>query len=76
MSKLTSLTIAEARKGLKEKKFSSLELTEAYLAAMEQARILNAYIVETPGRARPITVRMRTTRSRGIAWSGIVEKGM
>ncbi len=49
---LTSLTIADARDGLRKKDFSALELTDAYLAAMEKARILNAYIVETPEKAR------------------------
>jgi aspartyl-tRNA(Asn)/glutamyl-tRNA(Gln) amidotransferase subunit A len=49
---LTTLTIAEARARLKAKEFSALELTDAYLAAMEKARTLNAYIVETPEHAR------------------------
>ncbi|MFO0993490.1 MAG: Asp-tRNA(Asn)/Glu-tRNA(Gln) amidotransferase subunit GatA [Hyphomicrobiales bacterium] len=73
MSKLTSLTIAEARKGLKERKFSSLELTEAYLAAMEQARILNAYIVETPGLAREMARASdaKLARGEGGALEGI-----
>jgi aspartyl-tRNA(Asn)/glutamyl-tRNA(Gln) amidotransferase subunit A len=52
MSALTSLTVASAREGLRKKEFSALELTEAYIAAIEQARILNAYIVETPDKAR------------------------
>jgi aspartyl-tRNA(Asn)/glutamyl-tRNA(Gln) amidotransferase subunit A len=52
MTDLTSLTIATAREGLRKKEFSALELTDAYLANMERARILNAYIVETPYKAR------------------------
>jgi aspartyl-tRNA(Asn)/glutamyl-tRNA(Gln) amidotransferase subunit A len=52
MTDLTSLTIAAAREGLAKKEFSALELTNAYLANMERARILNAYIVETPDQAR------------------------
>jgi aspartyl-tRNA(Asn)/glutamyl-tRNA(Gln) amidotransferase subunit A len=52
MTSLTALTIAEARSKLKAKEFSALELTEAYIAAVEQARTLNAYIVETPDQAR------------------------
>jgi aspartyl-tRNA(Asn)/glutamyl-tRNA(Gln) amidotransferase subunit A len=52
MSSLTSLTIATARDALRKKQFTALELTEAYLAAMERARVLNAYIVETPEKAR------------------------
>ena len=52
MNSLTSLTISSAREGLRKKEFSALELTEAYIAAIEQARVLNAYIVETPDKAR------------------------
>lgn len=52
MTSLTSLTISAARDGLKKKAFSSRELTDAYLDAMEKARILNAYVVETPDQAR------------------------
>ena len=48
MSRLTELTIAEARTGLGAKQFSARELAEAYIAAMERARPLNAYITETP----------------------------
>ena len=52
MTDLTSLTLAEARRGLASKSFTSLELTEAHLKAMEQARALNAFVLETPDRAR------------------------
>jgi aspartyl-tRNA(Asn)/glutamyl-tRNA(Gln) amidotransferase subunit A len=51
MSELTALTIAAARDGLKQKKFSAAELADAHLAAMEKARSLNAYVLETPERA-------------------------
>src|SRR5438270_9278128 len=52
MTELTSLTLAEAREGLRKRAFSAFELTEAHLAAMEQARALNAYVLETPNEAR------------------------
>ncbi len=52
MSELTSLTIAEARIKLRAKEISAIELTNAYLKAMEAARGLNAYVVETPDQAR------------------------
>lgn len=45
---LVRLTLAEAKEGLHQKKFSAVELTQAYLEAMAQHRNLNAYIVETP----------------------------
>ena len=51
-SELTALTIAEARSRLLRKEFSALELTEAHLSAMERARHLNAYIIETADLAR------------------------
>ena len=51
MSDLTRLTIAEARDALAKKEFSAVDLTDAYLAAMEVHRDLNAYIIETPEKA-------------------------
>jgi aspartyl-tRNA(Asn)/glutamyl-tRNA(Gln) amidotransferase subunit A len=48
VSRLTELNIAEARTGLAAKQFSARELAQAYIAAMERARPLNAYITETP----------------------------
>lgn len=51
MTDLTKLTITEALKGLKEKKFSAVELTKEYLNKMESCRELNAYVLETPEKA-------------------------
>ena len=51
MTDLTSLTLAEARDGLRAKTFSATELTAAHSAAVEQARALNAFVLETPERA-------------------------
>jgi aspartyl-tRNA(Asn)/glutamyl-tRNA(Gln) amidotransferase subunit A len=51
VSDLNSLTLAAARDGLKKKSFSALELADAHLAAIEKARALNAYVLETPERA-------------------------
>ncbi|MCF4166283.1 Asp-tRNA(Asn)/Glu-tRNA(Gln) amidotransferase subunit GatA [Zavarzinia compransoris] len=45
---LTKLGIAEAKAGLAAKDFSAVELTSAFLDAMEGGRALNAYITETP----------------------------
>jgi aspartyl-tRNA(Asn)/glutamyl-tRNA(Gln) amidotransferase subunit A len=52
MSELNALTIAEARDGLRQRKFSATELADAHIAAIEAARALNAYVLETPERAR------------------------
>jgi aspartyl-tRNA(Asn)/glutamyl-tRNA(Gln) amidotransferase subunit A len=52
MTELTSLTLGEARDGLRSRRFSAVEIAEAHLAAMEAARALNAYVLETPDQAR------------------------
>jgi aspartyl-tRNA(Asn)/glutamyl-tRNA(Gln) amidotransferase subunit A len=52
MTELTSLTLGEARDGLRSRRFSAIELADAHLAAMEAARALNAYVLETPDQAR------------------------
>src|SRR6202040_2156190 len=52
MSDLTSLTLAQARDGLRSKSFSATELTQAHLEVIERARELNAYVLETPDQAR------------------------
>ena len=51
MSELTSLTLKAALDGLKTKRFSALELTRAHVDAIEGARSLNAFILETPDKA-------------------------
>jgi aspartyl-tRNA(Asn)/glutamyl-tRNA(Gln) amidotransferase subunit A len=51
VSELTSLTLAEARDGLKSKRFSAVELADAHVAAIEKAHALNAYVLATPERA-------------------------
>ena len=73
MSNLTALTIAAARDGLRSKQFTALELTDAYLAAMEKARVLNAYIVETPEKARDMAKASdaRLAAGQGGALEGI-----
>jgi aspartyl-tRNA(Asn)/glutamyl-tRNA(Gln) amidotransferase subunit A len=52
VSDLTSLTLAEARDALRRRSFSAAELAQAHLAAIERARPLNAYVLETPDQAR------------------------
>jgi len=50
---LTKLTLAQARDGLAKKEFTSLELTDAHLRAIEAANgALNAYVLVTPEHAR------------------------
>jgi len=52
MSELLNLSLAEARDALKSKQITSTELTEAYIGAMEEGKGLNAFITETPEKAR------------------------
>jgi len=51
MSDLTKLTLKAALEGLKAKAFSSREITAAHIAAIEAARPLNAFVLETPDQA-------------------------
>ena len=67
MTDLTSLTIARAGEGLRSKEFSAVELTDAYLAAIERARILNAYVAVTPDEARAMARASDLQLSRGGA---------
>ncbi len=49
MTELTKLTLAEARRGLAAKDFTSKELTEAHIAAIEKANTaINAFVLATP----------------------------
>ena len=70
MTDLTSLTLAEAREGLRKRAFSAFELAEAHLVAMEQARALNAYVLETPEQARAMAraadARLRSGDARPL----------
>jgi aspartyl-tRNA(Asn)/glutamyl-tRNA(Gln) amidotransferase subunit A len=53
MSELTRLTIAEARGKLAAKDISAVELTDAYISAIEAANpAINAYVTVTPELAR------------------------
>jgi aspartyl-tRNA(Asn)/glutamyl-tRNA(Gln) amidotransferase subunit A len=56
VSNLTSLTLAEARDGLRAKKFSAVEIADAYLGAIEKAKALNAYVLPTPEKAKAMAV--------------------
>jgi aspartyl-tRNA(Asn)/glutamyl-tRNA(Gln) amidotransferase subunit A len=71
MTNLTALTIAEASAKLLKKEFSALELTDAYIAAVERAKTLNAYIVETPDQARAMAKASDARIAKGEA--GVLE---
>ena len=51
MKEITKLTIHETLDGLKSKKFSSVELTKAYLENMQEGKRYNAYVMECGDKA-------------------------
>jgi len=67
VSDLTGLTLAAALDGLKVRRFSSAELTAAHVAALEQARSLNAFVLETPETAMAMAKASDQRIARGEA---------
>ncbi|WP_206454070.1 Asp-tRNA(Asn)/Glu-tRNA(Gln) amidotransferase subunit GatA [Aurantimonas marina] len=66
MNDLTSLTIAEARGKLASKDIGAVELTDAYLTAIDQANgALNAYVAVTADKARDMAKASETRLARG-----------
>jgi aspartyl-tRNA(Asn)/glutamyl-tRNA(Gln) amidotransferase subunit A len=65
MTDPTALTLAQARDLLRQKKISAVELADAHVAAMEKARVLNAFVLETPERAREMAARADAALARG-----------
>ena len=65
MTELTSLTLAQARDALRRKEFSAGELADAHLAAVEEAHALNAFVLETPDRARAMARAADARLARG-----------
>ncbi len=67
MSELTSMTLKGALGGLKAKQFSAVELTRAHVAAVEAARPLNAFVLETPEKALEMAARSDARIASGDA---------
>jgi aspartyl-tRNA(Asn)/glutamyl-tRNA(Gln) amidotransferase subunit A len=65
MSALTALTLAEARDLLRKREISAVELTQAHLAAMTEARELNAFVLETPERAQQMAAEADALIAKG-----------
>lgn len=66
-SDLIDLTLAQALDGLAAKRFSAVELTEAYIARAEATRGLNAFITETFDLAREQAKASDERRAKGQA---------
>jgi aspartyl-tRNA(Asn)/glutamyl-tRNA(Gln) amidotransferase subunit A len=65
MTDPTSLTLAQARDLLRQRKISAVELADAHLAAIARARALNAFVLETPDEARAMAQRADAAIARG-----------
>ena len=65
MSDITDLGIAGIRDGFRAGSFSAREVAEAFIAAVEAGRALNAFIVETPEHAIAAAKDADTARAAG-----------
>lgn len=65
MTNPADLTLAQLRDALKEKKITSLEATDAYLARIEQAKPLNTFITVTADKAREMAKASDEKLGRG-----------
>lgn len=70
---LLCMTLGEVNEGLRQKKFSAVELTKAYLEAMETHQHLNAYILTLPEQALESAKESdrRLAKGEGRALEGI-----
>ncbi len=71
MTHLTDLTIKQALDAMEKGEFTSVELTQAHIDAMQAAQDLNAYIVETPELALEQAAASDARRKTGEA--GLLE---
>jgi aspartyl-tRNA(Asn)/glutamyl-tRNA(Gln) amidotransferase subunit A len=67
LTDLNDLTLAQARSGLTTKQFSAVELARAHVDAIEKARVLNVFVVETPERALAMAEESDARLARGEA---------
>ena len=67
MTGLTELTLAAACSALRQKKCSAVELAQAHIRAIEKARALNAFIIETPEKALAMARQSDARIARGEA---------
>jgi len=65
MSDLTGLTLKAAADAIKSRSVSSVELTKAFVGAVEAARPLNAYVLETPEKALAMAAASDDRIARG-----------
>jgi aspartyl-tRNA(Asn)/glutamyl-tRNA(Gln) amidotransferase subunit A len=68
---LNNITLAEARDGLSRGEYTSVELTEAHIRAIEAARDLNSFITETPNVALERAKASDARRANGDPLGGL-----
>src|ERR1700761_2560321 len=71
MTALTDLTLAELSKAMAGKEVSAVEVADAHLKKLDDHRALNAFITETPDKARAMAKASDERRARGQA--GLLE---
>ena len=71
MAALTDLTLAQLTAALAKKEASAVEVAEAHLKKLDEHRALNAFITETPDKARDMAKASDARRAKGEA--GLLE---
>src|SRR3979409_727963 len=71
MAALTDLTIAQLTTALAKKEASAVDVADAHLKKLDEHRALNAFITETPDKARDMAKASDTRRAKGEA--GLLE---
>ena len=71
MAALTDLTIAQLAAALAKKETSAVEVADAHLEKLDEHRALNAFITETPDKARDMAKASDARRAKGEA--GLLE---
>src|SRR5436190_19082158 len=71
MASLTDLTLAGLSVAMAKKEASAVEVADAHLKKLDEHRALNAFITETPDRARDMAKESDARRARGE--DGLIE---
>ena len=76
MAALTDLTLAQLKATMDKKEASAVEVAEAHLRKLDEHRALNAFITETPERAREMAKASDARRAKGEAGllEGVIRK--
>src|SRR5258707_8052626 len=67
MAALTDLTIAQLTTALARKEASAVDVADAHLKKLDEHRALNAFITETPDKAREMAKASDARRAKGEA---------